>query len=267
LAIMTIAYRRLFWCLHALVGLFLLVSLSGCQDNFSNVATLAVDPPPSESEVASPEPAITDAPAGRSGQVGFPDCISPDAPQKTGRVTSITDGDTIHVVAGGREYTVRYTSIDAPEDTKEVEPYGPEATALNRELVKGQIVTLIQDVSETDPYGRMLSYVFVGEVFVNYELVREGLANARSYPPDVACLDTLREAEKAARSEGLGMWAGDENNLSAPCDCSGSDLDCSDFDKRVEAQACYDYCSEQGLGDVFHLDGEDQDGRVCETMP
>ncbi|MFC2081918.1 DNA/RNA non-specific endonuclease [Candidatus Bipolaricaulota bacterium] len=53
---------------------------------------------------------------------------------------------------------------------------------------------------------------------------------------------------------------------STPCDCSGPDLDCSDFATHADAQACFDYCRQRGYGDVYRLDG-DSDGVACEALP
>lgn len=54
--------------------------------------------------------------------------------------------------------------------------------------------------------------------------------------------------------------------LPAPgfCTCGGQDLDCSNFNGREAAQACYNKCMAQVGSDVYHLDGDDNDGRVCE---
>jgi endonuclease G len=52
----------------------------------------------------------------------------------------------------------------------------------------------------------------------------------------------------------------------APCSCGGPDLNCGDFATHAAAQACYDYCKQQGHGDVFRLDG-DSDGSACESLP
>lgn len=41
---------------------------------------------------------------------------------------------------------------------------------------------------------------------------------------------------------------------------------CSDFSTHSAAQACYDYCNQQGYGDVFRLDG-DSDWVACESLP
>jgi len=42
-------------------------------------------------------------------------------------------------------------------------------------------------------------------------------------------------------------------------------LNCSDFDTQPQAQACYNYCVSQGIGDVHDLDGNDNDGLGCES--
>lgn len=119
-------------------------------------------------------------------------------------VRRVVDGDTVVLTNDER---VRYIGIDTPEDTSQVEPFGPEATEFNERLVEGLDVGLEKDESERDRYGRLLRYVWVGDVMVNAELVREGYAEAREYLPDTrytACFEAL-EAE--ARAEGRGMWA------------------------------------------------------------
>jgi len=128
-------------------------------------------------------------------------CISsPD----TARVTQVIDGDTI-IIEGG--YRVRYIGIDAPEIYPELEAFGTEAWQANRQLVEGKIVHLERDVSETDKYGRLLRYVYVDDIFVNAELVRQGLAQARAYPPDTRYQDYLEQMEAEARGAGRGIWA------------------------------------------------------------
>ena len=208
-------------------------------------------------------------------------CI-PDNPPQTGKVVDVVDGDTIEVRLDqdGRTSTVRYIGIDTPESTTQVEPFGVEASAKNKELVDGKIVTLIKDVSETDQYDRLLRYVIVDNLFINYELVAQGYANTASYPPDIACIPTFREAEQQARASNLGLWnasptlaavptqapAGGEGG-NTPCNCGGPDLDCADFSSHASAQACHDDCKSQGLGDVFRLDRDDNDGLACESLP
>jgi micrococcal nuclease len=126
------------------------------------------------------------------------------APPETAKVIQVIDGDTITVEGG---YRVRYIGIDTPETHPVPEAYGTEAWQVNRQLVEGKEVRLERDVSETDKYGRLLRYVYVDDVFVNAELVRQGLAEAKAYPPDIKYQDYLEEMEAEARKAGRGMWA------------------------------------------------------------
>ena len=120
------------------------------------------------------------------------------------RVVRVIDGDTIEIAGGAH---VRYIGIDTPETYPEKEPYGAEAKAKNIELVEGKLVTLEQDVSDTDRYGRLLRYVYVDGVFVNGELVRLGYARAKAYPPDTRYQWQLEHLEKEAKAAKLGIWA------------------------------------------------------------
>jgi len=121
----------------------------------------------------------------------------------TARVTRVIDGDTI-IIEGN--YRVRYIGIDTPEVHPEVEAFGLEAWQANCELVEGKIVRLELDVSEVDKYGRLLRYVYVDNIFVNAELVRQGLAQAQAYPPDTKHQAYLEKLEHEARQAGRGMW-------------------------------------------------------------
>jgi len=87
-----------------------------------------------------------------------------------------------------------------------LEEYGIEAWQLNRQLVEGKEVHLERDVSETDKYGRLLRYVYVGDVLVNAELVKQGLAVVKAYPPDTKYQNYLEQMETEARLAGRGMW-------------------------------------------------------------
>ena len=50
------------------------------------------------------------------------------------------------------------------------------------------------------------------------------------------------------------------------CDCSGDNYNCSDFETHNQAQDCYEYCKDQGYGDVHGLDGN-SDGQACVSLP
>jgi len=125
-------------------------------------------------------------------------------PPDVASVIEVIDGDTI-IIEGG--YKVRYIGIDTPEIHTKVEAFGVEAREANRKLVEGKEVRLERDISEKDKYGRLLRYVYVGPTFVNAELVSQGLARARAYPPDTRYQHYLEQLEIEAREAGRGMWA------------------------------------------------------------
>jgi len=104
------------------------------------------------------------------------------------------------------DYIVRYIGINTPENVAQGEWMSAEATTRNKEFVLGKNVTLVRDVRETDRYGRLLRFVFVGDILVNYELVREGYAQATPYPPDISCKGVFYEAQLLAQQEHRGLW-------------------------------------------------------------
>ena len=130
-------------------------------------------------------------------------CACDPAPE-TATVIEVIDGDTITINTG---HTVRYIGIDTPELHPVPEAYGMQAWQANREMVAGKTVRLEKDTSETDKYGRSLRYVYVNDTLVNAELVKLGLAEAKSYPPDTKYQDLLERLESEARQAGRGIWA------------------------------------------------------------
>lgn len=120
---------------------------------------------------------------------------------ETGRVTNIIDGDTIDVIINGEEIRVRYVGVNTPERD---EVCYQEAKDANRALVEGQTVRLVADVSDTDRYGRLLRYVYVGDTFVNQMLVAEGYAEVVLYEPDDGFYEDFLRFESNAARNGLG---------------------------------------------------------------
>lgn len=121
-------------------------------------------------------------------------------------VTRVIDGDTIELENGQR---VRYIGMDTPETvspSKPVQCFGKEASDKNKELVLGKKVRLEKDITDRDKYDRLLRYVYVGDLFVNLELVRRGYAFSYTYPPDVKFQDEILSAQQQAREEKAGLW-------------------------------------------------------------
>jgi micrococcal nuclease len=128
----------------------------------------------------------------------------PYPPGDSATVVGVIDGDTIDVDIGGTVYRVRYIGMDTPEQGM---PYFDEATQANANLVAGQTVILVKDVSETDQFGRLLRYVYLTNgTMVNAELVRQGYAQVATYPPDVRHQDLFSQLQETARNSGAGLW-------------------------------------------------------------
>ena len=131
--------------------------------------------------------------------VPLPMPIAPAGEQA--RVVCITDGDTIEVEMNGQCRRVRYIGINTPERD---EPCSDAATDANARLVNGRMVTLVRDVSNTDRYGRLLRYIYVGNTFDNEVQVREGYAENSIWSPDSRNAHHFRALEAEARAAGRG---------------------------------------------------------------
>jgi micrococcal nuclease len=207
---------------------------------------------------STPTTAPTPTPTVKPTDSPAPLLRTPTPPLTDARVTQVFDGDTIEVEIAGQIYTLRYIGIECPEPGE----YGCEqATQANRQLVESKTVRLEKDVSETDQNGRLLRYVYVGEIFVNAELVRSGYADAWTLPPDVAYSDLFVQLESEAREAGRGLWAAPTPTLGSAWNCSGNLYNCGDFSSCAQVMSYWNACP----GDPSLLDG-DHDGVPCEAL-
>ena len=94
-----------------------------------------------------------------------------------------------------------------------VEPFAREAAAENAALVGAGTCCSSATSRSGDDFGRLLRYVWVEStgdeppLFVNFELVARGFANAATYPPDVRTPSCSDAAEREARQWGRGLWS------------------------------------------------------------
>ena len=124
------------------------------------------------------------------------------------QVARHVDGDTLLLTGGAR---VRLLGIDTPETVRPdspVEPFGPEASAFTKDFVSSGQVRITLDRERIDRYGRFLAYVWVDELLLNEELVREGLARVE---PRARIASTMRRRLEQAQSEAQrarrGIWS------------------------------------------------------------
>lgn len=112
----------------------------------------------------------------------------------------VVDGDTIIVKINGTKEKVRMIGIDTPEsvhpDPSRNTPEGKVASQFTRDHLEGKYVRLETDVQERDKYGRLLSYVYLGDEMFNKTLLEEGLATIMTIPPNVKYVDDFKAIQE-----------------------------------------------------------------------
>ena len=122
-------------------------------------------------------------------------------------VKEVIDGDTIILITGER---IRYLGVDTPElhhPTIGKECGGQEAKDENAKLLTGKRIRIEKDITDKDPYGRLLRYVFTEDgYFVNYEIIRRGWAQVFVIYPDRKYEKILIDAQLSAEKDNVGIW-------------------------------------------------------------
>jgi len=115
-----------------------------------------------------------------------------------GPVVWVTDGDSMRVLVKGHDMEVRLADIDAPEREQ---PYAWKSKLELADLVRDRHVVLVP--RDVDQYGRVVAYVWLGNLEVNRELVRRGAA---WFYPEYAEDESLYRVEQEARAANRGLW-------------------------------------------------------------
>jgi micrococcal nuclease len=116
----------------------------------------------------------------------------------TGKVVRVADGDSVTILRDREQIEVRLVDIDAPE---KAQPFGNRSRRSLDALVKGREVRVVE--RGKDSYQRTLGRVYRGEMDVNVEQVRQGMAWVyRQYAEDT----TLYSIEAEARERKRGLW-------------------------------------------------------------
>ena len=116
-----------------------------------------------------------------------------------GRVIAVPDGDTLTIRVGGENLRVGLDGVDAPEIGQ---AYGKSARRSLAQLCRGKDASVVERGKDED--GRILGSVRCGEVDVNAEQVRRGMAwvHLRYLPLG----SPLYEFEANARLRRVGLW-------------------------------------------------------------
>ena len=142
------------------------------------------------------------------------------------KVVRVVDGDTIDVdcPTWPEIQSVRYLDIDTPEVRKKVsnrwvddfECFGKESSEINKNLVSGKTVYLIEGLVNKDKYGRRLAYVFVDngqdkKLHLNLYLVATGTAKSWKYNDVINFrsgihYENILGMEQIAQKYEMGLW-------------------------------------------------------------
>ena len=118
-------------------------------------------------------------------------------------VTKVIDGDTV-LIEGG--YSVRLLGIDTDERGKSCYETAKERL---EELVLGQEVILESGKDDLDQWCRYLRYLFLDDVNIGLEMVKEGFAVARASTEGSKYQSEIALAEKNAIDNKVGCkWGG-----------------------------------------------------------
>jgi endonuclease YncB( thermonuclease family) len=125
-----------------------------------------------------------------------------------GPLVNVIDGDTLIVKIQGAALHFRLAGIDAPELGQ---PFGDEARNGLAELIGEQPCVLVYE--EGDMYGRLVAHLWIGDRYVNAEMVQRGMAwfDSRSAPDDL-----LFGYEDEAREASRGLWTLPKEQRIAP---------------------------------------------------
>ena len=118
----------------------------------------------------------------------------------------IIDGDTFRLANGD---TVRLIGIDAPELSQ---PGGVLSREYLAHLILGNPITLERGTEDRDNYNRLLRFVYIGNLCINEEMIRQGYAEAR-YLPENPIREYYLQLEIQAEATRAGLWS---NNVFQP---------------------------------------------------
>jgi len=121
----------------------------------------------------------------------------------TGKVVSISDGDTITVLDSSKtQHKIRLYGVDCPESHQD---FGQKAKQFTSNMVFGQTVSVKS--MDTDRYGRTVGLVNIGSKSLNEELVKNGMAWFYGQYCKVSFCSQWNQYQEDARSRNTGLWS------------------------------------------------------------
>ena len=141
----------------------------------------------------------------------FPLIVFANTKEKV-KFSKCVDGDTAKFERNNKVFTLRFLAVNTPETKspkKGVEFYGKEASKYTCDrLEKAKTIEIEYDKNsdKSDRYGRKLGWVFLDDKLLQKDLVENGYAKVEYVYGKYKYLDELKELEKKAKKEKIGLW-------------------------------------------------------------
>src|SRR6185295_990571 len=119
----------------------------------------------------------------------------------------LENGEKIKLIGIKAVNKPRRENVDYDKYGFVIEPDNPTTTLEERalgfakSLLEGKYVRLEFDEQRRSEDGKSLAYVYIDDLFINAEILKEGFADLSLAPPNLKYAELLRSAYREARSE------------------------------------------------------------------
>ncbi len=143
----------------------------------------------------------------------LPICVSAkDLSGDTVYLNNCVDGNSARFMLGVNEIKVKFLGIETEETIKD-----DETDEINESLVSDYVCSTLKSakkirieyepgMEKEDKFGRIEAWVFVDNILLQEDLVKNGYAKIMYVNDDFTYLDKLQDAQDFAKSNNLGIW-------------------------------------------------------------
>ena len=133
-------------------------------------------------------------------------------------LNNCVDGNSARFMLGLNEIKVKFLGVEVEEIIKD-----DETDEINGSFVSDYVCSSLQsakkirieyepNIDKEDRYGRIQAWVFVDDVLLQEDLVKNGYARIMYVNDDFTYLERLKEAQNFAKENKLGVWKEFEGN-------------------------------------------------------
>lgn len=213
----------------------------------------------SDREINSQPPSI-DSGGGSDGGISLDDTEKLD--DKSYKVESVIDGDTIKIMYEGRLTSVRLIGVNTPETVDSrttVECFGVEASNYLKSKLSGKTVRISADSTQgdRDKYSRLLRYVYLDGEDVGLSIISGGYGHEYTYNLPYAHQAAYKKAQSDASANNRGLWAPGVCD-SESSSISGSTPSANQQPQSTRAQDCRikGNISQSSGAKIYHVPGQ-----------